>query len=187
MPKSRPPYPSEQEPFWLLRCLAYLPGGAWARAAVVGGAVVAAHLAMLGLGSGTGESWRAYDLNLGLLLAVQGAYAAAALPRILSVMRREAEALTPLLQGGARDAERHLRRVLRPPASGVWATSVLGIVIGGFLTFTVAISRQEVAADGIRVGATIPQFAALDENGELFDSSSLDGKPILMKFFRGHW
>ena len=63
----------------------------------------------------------------------------------------------------------------------------LAIVIGSFFPFTVAISRQEVAANAIRVGDSIPVFSALDENGEVFESETLAGKPTLIKFFRGHW
>ena len=65
--------------------------------------------------------------------------------------------------------------------------ALLAIVIGGFFPFSMTISSQEVATTGIQVGQTMPQFKALDRHGELFDSASLDGKPILIKFFRGHW
>jgi hypothetical protein len=65
--------------------------------------------------------------------------------------------------------------------------AVPAIFVGLFLPFTVAISGQEVAADGIRVGDTIPHFTAVDEHGQLFDSDSLRGHLVLMKFFRGHW
>ena len=65
--------------------------------------------------------------------------------------------------------------------------ALVAIVVGGFVPFSVSISKQEVATTGIQVGQTIPQFAALNRHGERFDSASLSGKPILMKFFRGHW
>ncbi len=65
--------------------------------------------------------------------------------------------------------------------------AALAIIIGSFFPFTVAISRQEVAANAIRVGDSIPVFSALDENGEVFESKTLAGKPALIKFFRGHW
>jgi hypothetical protein len=65
--------------------------------------------------------------------------------------------------------------------------AALAILIGSFFPFTVAISRQEVAANSIRVGDSIPVFSALDENGEVFESKTLAGKPVLIKFFRGHW
>ena len=65
--------------------------------------------------------------------------------------------------------------------------AVAAIAIGGFLTFTIAISRQEVAPNGIRVGDTIPHFVALDDRGATWDSDALDGQRVLMKFFRGHW
>ncbi len=61
------------------------------------------------------------------------------------------------------------------------------IIIGLFFPFSVAISPQEVAVNGIRVGATIPHFKAVDDQGQVFDSESLRGQTVLMKFFRGHW
>jgi len=65
--------------------------------------------------------------------------------------------------------------------------ALVAIVIGGFFPFSMTISRQETGTTGIQVGQTMPQFKALDRNGDWFDSASLEGKPVLMKFFRGHW
>ena len=65
--------------------------------------------------------------------------------------------------------------------------ALLAIAIGGFFPFSMAISTQEVATTGIQVGQAMPPFEALDRHGERFDSASLDGKPVLLKFFRGHW
>ena len=63
----------------------------------------------------------------------------------------------------------------------------LATFLGAFLCFLVGISAQKLAADGIGVGATLPDFSAPDENGETFELSSVAGKPLLLKFFRGHW
>lgn len=63
----------------------------------------------------------------------------------------------------------------------------LALLVGGFTIFTVAISRQSVADGAIGTGDTIPAFTALDDTGALFDSSTLAGTPVLLKFFRGHW
>jgi hypothetical protein len=65
--------------------------------------------------------------------------------------------------------------------------AVAAIVIGSFFPFSVAISRQEVVPHGIQIGETIPQFVALDDKGQRFDSHSLAGQVVLMKFFRAHW
>ena len=65
--------------------------------------------------------------------------------------------------------------------------SVLSVMGASFFLFTIAISRQQVNTDAISVGATLPDFSAADERGEPFDSSSLAGHPVLIKFFRGHW
>ena len=65
--------------------------------------------------------------------------------------------------------------------------AVGAIIIGSFFPFSVAISRQEVATNGIQVGETIPHFVAIDDESRRFDSKSLQGQVVLMKFFRGHW
>ncbi len=65
--------------------------------------------------------------------------------------------------------------------------AILAILVGSFLPFTMAISEQKVATTGIQVGETIPHFTALDDRREMFDSKSLEGRPVLMKFFRAHW
>lgn len=77
----------------------------------------------------------------------------------------------------------------------VKGTSVVGgippaiaIAIGLFLPFTIAVSPQHVEAGKvIQVGDTIPHFSALDDQGAKFNSTSLNGHLVLMKFFRGHW
>ena len=88
---------------------------------------------------------------------------------------------------------------LTAAALGVFAyvkgTSLLGgippaiaMVIGLFLPFTVSISEQTLDTNKvIAVGDTIPHFTALDGKGESFDSASLHGHLVLIKFFRAHW
>ena len=65
--------------------------------------------------------------------------------------------------------------------------AVLAIAVGLFACFTVSISRQKATAEGLKLGAPLAGFDAHDEHEEVFHSSSLAGKPVLMKFFRGHW
>ena len=65
--------------------------------------------------------------------------------------------------------------------------AAFAILIGIFLPFTMSISRQQVAASVIQVGDTIPHFRAVDEFGHRFDSASLQGHLVLIKFFRAHW
>jgi hypothetical protein len=63
----------------------------------------------------------------------------------------------------------------------------LALTGGVFLLVLVAISRQQVAEGAVRVGATLPSFTALRDDEEPFTLSGLEGRPILLKFFRGHW
>ena len=74
-------------------------------------------------------------------------------------------------------------------------TSILGaippalaIVISGFLSFTIYISPQALDTNtSISVGDTIPSFTAPTDTEEVFDSASLHGHLVLIKFFRAHW
>ena len=61
------------------------------------------------------------------------------------------------------------------------------IGVGLFLPFTVSISEQILPPGAIQVGDTMPAFSAPDDRGEVFDSALLQGKPVLIKFFRAHW
>ena len=64
----------------------------------------------------------------------------------------------------------------------------LAIIVSSFLTFTIYISPQKVEmASVIKVGDIIPPFRAVDDSGGRFDSKSLNGHLVLIKFFRAHW
>jgi hypothetical protein len=65
--------------------------------------------------------------------------------------------------------------------------AALGALVSLVLLFTFSVSRQKLGADAIGVGATVPHFTAVDEHGQPFDSRSLAGHPVLIKFFRAHW
>ncbi len=65
--------------------------------------------------------------------------------------------------------------------------AAFGIFASLFFLGTFAIGGQKVGDEAIRVGAPIPDFTATDEHGSTFDSRSLAGHPVLIKFFRGHW
>jgi hypothetical protein len=65
--------------------------------------------------------------------------------------------------------------------------AMIAILGSSFLLLTVAISRQKVGESAIRLGDSLPEFSAVDEHGVGWESSSLIGQPVLLKFFRGHW
>ncbi len=67
------------------------------------------------------------------------------------------------------------------------ALAIVALLLSGFflgLTFMSGLPRQQPAAV---VGATAPDFAAVDAGGEPFRLSDLRGAPVLVKFFRGSW
>ena len=59
--------------------------------------------------------------------------------------------------------------------------------VARFVRRHAGVRELRVRIDHLQVGATIPAFDALDEHGERFDSASLEGHPVLIKFFRAHW
>ena len=63
----------------------------------------------------------------------------------------------------------------------------LGLLAGGFFVGLRALSRQDPGTHALAVGAPLPDFTAPDDEGGTFELASLRGKPILLKFFRGHW
>lgn len=68
---------------------------------------------------------------------------------------------------------------------GIPAT--MALIIGLFLPFTVFVSPQTLDDGTVKVGDRMPHFSAPDDTGEIFDSSSLNGHLVLIKFFRAHW
>ena len=65
--------------------------------------------------------------------------------------------------------------------------AVPAILISLILPYTIYISPQQVSDNPIQVGDTIPQFVAIDDEGNRFFSDSLEGSTVLIKFFRAHW
>ena len=65
--------------------------------------------------------------------------------------------------------------------------SELKIAIGIACIAVVSSTAVQAQEDTIKVGDTIPAFSGVDDQGTPFNSSSLAGKRVLIKFFRGHW
>ena len=55
-----------------------------------------------------------------------------------------------------------------------------------FLGLT-ALSAQTPNTPAVAVGGPVIDFTAPADDGTLFDSGTLRGRPFLLKFFRGHW
>lgn len=65
--------------------------------------------------------------------------------------------------------------------------AVVGLLLSGFYLLTSAVGKQRSQGCKIVVGEPLPAFSALTDSGATFHSSELDGRPFLLKFFRGHW
>lgn len=65
--------------------------------------------------------------------------------------------------------------------------ALIAVFLGGLLVFFASTSAQMTASRKVGIGDPLPAISAPDENGEVFDTASLAGSPLLLKFFRGHW
>ena len=65
--------------------------------------------------------------------------------------------------------------------------ATVGLVFGLMFLYFVLTGAQNAGDGKVKVGDKLPQFAATDDSGAQFLSSELDGRPALIKFFRGHW
>jgi cytochrome oxidase Cu insertion factor (SCO1/SenC/PrrC family) len=68
---------------------------------------------------------------------------------------------------------------------GILAGATVAVAAVAFLLQ--ALASQSGQSPAFAVGDALPSFSALDDRGEPFDLARLNGRPILMKFFRGHW
>ena len=64
-----------------------------------------------------------------------------------------------------------------------------GVAIVGGLGFVAlwAASGQSRQPPAVAVGEPLPAFTGTDDEGRPFDVGAFAGKPLLLKFFRGHW
>lgn len=65
--------------------------------------------------------------------------------------------------------------------------AALALIPSCFFVFTWAISAQKGGPGKLQPGSPLMAFTAIDDMGSSFDSGVLVGKPVLLKFFRGHW
>jgi hypothetical protein len=76
-------------------------------------------------------------------------------------------------------------------STGVFAAiagmSGLSLLMAGFFFFLMSQRKTPVGEIRVAVGDPLPVFAAQDWKGHAFDSASLRGQRVLLKFFRGHW
>ncbi|MBL4820121.1 MAG: hypothetical protein JKY98_03885 [Gammaproteobacteria bacterium] len=70
-----------------------------------------------------------------------------------------------------------------------WISGIFGTIaiIAGIAMLVLYVLRKQGAGETIAVGDQIPVFCAQDAESNPFDSISMAGSPILLKFFRGHW
>jgi len=67
--------------------------------------------------------------------------------------------------------------------AGAWT----GAITGGLFVALVAFSKQDDKIPAVTIGGPVLDFSAIDHEGNPFALSSLQGRPFLLKFFRGHW
>ena len=73
--------------------------------------------------------------------------------------------------------------VARAEGSAAW----WAFALGAMFLYLSATGAQRSGDGEIAVGDTLPDFTGVDDQGNAFDSASLAGTRVLLKFFRGHW
>jgi hypothetical protein len=63
----------------------------------------------------------------------------------------------------------------------------VSLLLGALYLGLLALARQSRQAPAVAVGSPLLDFGAPDQDGERFELASLRGRPVLLKFFRGHW
>ncbi len=77
--------------------------------------------------------------------------------------------------------------VARSPSALVIAPSVFALTLGGLFLFLITQRKTPVGDIRVGVGDSLLPFAAKNSDGSNFESASLAGRRILLKFFRGGW
>jgi hypothetical protein len=65
--------------------------------------------------------------------------------------------------------------------------AAIALVGAGFFLFSSMTSAMPRKAPAVAVGDRYLDFIAADADGGDFALSSLEGRPFLLKFYRGHW
>ncbi len=69
----------------------------------------------------------------------------------------------------------------------LWIVAIAAVLVVGFLVASRKNIRTKPVPDNIRPGQPLPQFQAVDENGDRLSSSDLAGAPSILVFVRGSW
>ena len=83
--------------------------------------------------------------------------------------------------------------IFRPLYTGLafpWPSLVLHLltlVLGGFFLYLLTIYRLPDVNLTVRAGDPLPYFRAFDDTGRSVETTSWQGRRVLLKFFRGHW
>ncbi len=74
-------------------------------------------------------------------------------------------------------------------AAGDWLSMMLGSLacLGAGLVLVLYRLGRQGDNGAIEVGEQMPSFSAMDDAGREFESRTLAGRWVLLKFFRGHW
>jgi hypothetical protein len=80
-----------------------------------------------------------------------------------------------------------LAALARGPGWLAGLTAVATLALAALFLFLTTASRLPPAPGTVAVGEPAPLFTADDADGRPFALAGLRGRPLLLKFFRGHW
>lgn len=67
------------------------------------------------------------------------------------------------------------------------ALGVPTLTLGSLFFFLLSRRKTPLGAITVREGDQLLPFRTFDSDGNVFDTASLAGQRVLLKFFRGHW
>ncbi|MBL4687772.1 MAG: hypothetical protein JKY37_24490 [Nannocystaceae bacterium] len=74
---------------------------------------------------------------------------------------------------------------------GPWSTSaalaVPTLMMSGLFFYLLTQRKTPLGEIRIKLGDTLPAFATPDSEGHVFETATLAGQRVLIKFFRGRW
>tara|TARA_R110002096_G_scaffold171490_1_gene344323 strand:+ start:70 stop:462 length:393 start_codon:yes stop_codon:yes gene_type:complete len=120
-------------------------------------------------------------IALGIAVATWAVYLVAIAKNTLSGLPWTSMALMLAALGGGALA------IAWQPTAPVIVPAAVGITMSGLFLWLLSVRKTPVGEINVSVGDTLLPFAAQRGDGSQFQSDSLAGQRVLLKFFRGSW
>ncbi len=80
-----------------------------------------------------------------------------------------------------------LAGIIAGPSAATLALGIMAASTGGFLLWLISQRRTPDGELIAKIGETLPDLSAPNQDGEQVRIADLRGRRVLLKFYRGHW